>query len=205
MLQKRLETDSSAQDMGMSPFGGCSRLTQQYRLIGRGLTRIEKKHGRFGRITKESQDHFHTTVAFIPVEVLDSYLEDLLEVGTRSEQLYLKKDTVGIWFGICAFLGLTGALIAGLWSAASGASLSFSFLLSIAIVSPFAVLWHLSSKESYLRRLRLARVLSQEISGRRGRGNEVLEDTVSTIFPNFFGQRVKPTRSEGSAAFSYDA
>jgi len=193
------------QTTSVAPFGGCLRLDGQYRIIGLGLSAIEEQHGRFGRVTRESQEQFHTTVAFLPVEVLESYLEDLLEVGTSSEQLYLKRDSVGRWLGISAFLGLAGALVAGLWNAASGASLLLSFLLSVLIASPFAIVWHLSSKESYLRRLRLARVVSQEISSRRGSGADSDVRRVTTLLPDLFSARSSTTRSQGSAAFSYDA
>lgn len=151
-------------------FGGCNTLLQHYQTIGSELCNLDTGWARYG-LTR-NYENFRLGVTVVPIEVLESYFDDLLEIDVPEERLFIKRRTVSHMFQIFAIVGLVAAFAWGLWSVARGASPIVSFVLTIFMSAPFAILWHFSPRLQLIRRLGFARIVSQEIFRRRGGGKD---------------------------------
>ncbi|MCB0331886.1 MAG: hypothetical protein KDD55_00235 [Bdellovibrionales bacterium] len=193
-MVKENHPDDSARQF----FGGCPRLEEQYRTIGKALEQFEKTNGRFRTPSPSSVKEFRQSLVFIPVEVLQSYLDDLLNLDVKPEQLFITHDAFGSRIAWVALFGMGLAVGLGLFAASGGATLLLSFALTVCIACPFAVLWHLSPREATVRRMRFAQLLSHEISKRRGGGKGTMTPTSSRlVFEGLWGQAT-PSSSEGA-------
>lgn len=112
---------------------------------------------------------FREGVSFVPVEVLESYLEDLLDLSIKDTVLNIHQTQK--WFQSLKVLalGLLGSVVGGMYSVSTGASLLSSLSLTAVLGSPFLSILYVVPKMSLMRRIRFARVLSAEVSRRRGR------------------------------------
>ncbi len=171
------------------PFGGCNRLLGHYQTVGQELLRIETQGG---------IGSFREGVAFVPVEVLESYLEDLLDLGVKEETLFITREFE--WFRSRQVLGvgLVAALSTGLYAASTGASLPVSFGLSALFSFPFGVLFHGAPKSGLVRRMSFAQILSGEISRRRGRDRDGESNTSRSLLSEVLG-RAQPSPLQGAA------
>ena len=152
----------------LNPFGGCNRLLEQYQQVGRSLLDYERRicgalipGPRFSR-------EFGHSVAFVPVEVLESYLDDLLDVGVSDESLFVKKlkpakralalIAVGIAaLGISAVEVLNGATLA-----------SLSALILVTFLAGLGAALYFIPRMKVIRRFSFATLVSGEIARRRG-------------------------------------
>lgn len=134
-----------------------------YQTIGKELLQIESK-GSIGSLREG--------VAFVPVEVLESYLEDLLDLGVREETLFIQREQHWLrsWQVQASGIGL--ALCAGLYAASTGASVPAALGIVVALGLPFSLLLFLGPKMGLMRRMSFAQTLSGEISRRRGRDKD---------------------------------
>lgn len=171
------------------PFGGCNRLLGHYKTIGDELLQIEVD-GSIGSLREG--------VAFIPVEVLESYLEDLLDLGVKEETLYIKRDQYWLrsWQVLASGVGL--ALCSGLYAASAGSSIPTSFGVILMLGLPFGLIFYFSPKAGLMRRMYFAQVLSAEISRRRGRDKDGNLPTSRLIFKEVLAPS-KPTPLQGAA------
>ncbi len=152
----------------LHPFGGCNRLLGQYQTIGAALLSLEDTQRRYGGGTA-ALAAFREGVSFVPVEVLESYLDDLLTLSVREETLFIQREFDKAQL-VSAGLPLAGIIVAiagGLYASSQGAPAVLSFACTISLALPFAVLWHYVPRGA-TRRVRFAQVLSQEIARRRG-------------------------------------
>lgn len=111
---------------------------------------------------------FKEGVSFIPIEVLESYLEDLLDLNVTESRLYIWRPLSYLPAMLFSLFGLLIALAIGLYAARSGATMPISFAVTVLIALPFALLWHYGPGDTMVRRVSFAKVLSQEIARRRG-------------------------------------
>lgn len=116
----------------------------------------------------DAERELQVSTAFVPIEVLESYLEDLLNAVIPDERLFIKTRRSGLASMALALVGMVGATILGLLAVSSGAPLVLSLALTVCLAFPFAVLWHFAPREGAARRMRLAQVLSRVIAYRRG-------------------------------------
>ncbi len=154
----------------MSQFGGCEKLASQYKVIAEALGEFERKSGHFSSVPPSALKSFRHSVSPLPVEVLESYLDDLLSLEITCSELFLPSDTFSNRISLFSLLGLVASVVCGVYAASTGATFFLSLGLTICLASPFAVLWHFSPRERTIRRMRYAQVLSHEISRRRGGG-----------------------------------
>lgn len=182
------------------PFGGCNQLLSHYKTIGRELLRSEgsRINYRYGsaRIIREFQEG----VAFVPVEVLESYLEDLLDRDASEESLFIARKGRGIHLRFLALTGVGFALATGLYCASSGASFYRSFALTVALVFPFAALWQLTPYAGLARRLGFAKIVSREISRRRGIDKDRSWNPAGFVFAEF----LRSTGAESAKGAAFD-
>lgn len=165
---------SSAPLAEQHPFGGCERLRGQYQTIGRGLLELERQ-GAFSLMQRglSLEKDFREGIAFVPVEVLESYFDDLLDPEVTDERLSIAIKSWGhrVVSHFVAILGVTGALLTALYVASLGVSLPLSFLLALSLALPFATILYYTAGGA-TRRLRFAQTLSREISRRRGSSSD---------------------------------
>lgn len=158
---------------------GRASVARRYRLVGRALLSVEGAFdslacffagsGGNSNFSDKAVVKFRESVALISVELLDHYLEDLLDLDVSEEELYIKRGGIRIAPSlILAITGLSLALAAGLYAVSTGASFVLSFALTATLSLPFAIIWHLMPQERITRRVHFARLVSQEISRRRG-------------------------------------
>lgn len=171
------------------PFGGCNRLLGHYKTIGQELIQIESD-GSIGSLREG--------VAFVPVEVLESYLEDLLDLGVKEETLHIQQEHHWLrsWQLIASGFGL--AISSGLYAASSGAALPLSLGVVITLGLPFAMIMYFAPKTGLMRRMSFAQILSAEISRRRGRDKDGNMPTSRLLFKDVL-TRAKPTPLQGAA------
>ncbi len=150
------------------PFGGCNRLMNQYSCIGQELLHYELSARRYGYGSFSAFSHFREGVAFVPLEVLESYLEDLLDLEITEAHLGIVRETQPLNWTAVSLVGLCGAIGLGLFAASTGASLLASFALTVALACPFAVLWHFAPRGGATRRMAFAQIVSHEVARRRG-------------------------------------
>jgi len=149
------------------PFGGCNRLLQQYQQIGKALLTYEQVLcGALipaPRLVKE----FSAGVSFVPVEVLESYLDDLLDLNVCDESLFIKVRTAkrAMVLMATALVGLSGAFF--VWQGELTAALLPALLVTTFLAGIGSAMYFLP-RTKVIRRFSFATVLSREIASRRG-------------------------------------
>lgn len=165
-------------------FGGCNNLLAQYRAVGAALMTYQKESGFSSFLDlysdlrkKESlpDRNLRHALAFISVEVMESYLDDLLDLDVQEEKLFIQTKTKFPLYPLVSAGGILLTVAAGLFMVDSGYTVSFSFALTILMAIPFVVLWHMSPKQGLALRLIFARALSQQISKRRGNDGDRIQ------------------------------
>jgi hypothetical protein len=111
---------------------------------------------------------FSHGVVFVPVEVLESYLDDLLDLGVSDESLFIKKPRpstralVLLCTAFATFLGAVYSIAVGPFEVPIPALLLVTFLAGIGSAFYFV------PRTKILRRFGFATIVSREISARRG-------------------------------------
>lgn len=152
----------------LHPFGGCNRLLEQYRQIGDALLAYEHVLGGSLLPAQRVVRQFSVGVSMVPVEVLESYLDDLLDLEVSDESLFIRKSRPAkraIALAMIAFIALCGAffiLEGELTRAFLPASLLVTFLAGIGSAMYFL------PRTQRLRRFSFATVVSREVAYRRG-------------------------------------
>jgi len=150
------------------------RLSTQYRVIGEALLNYEMSFPLTrGTALSSALLNFRRDVSFLKLEVLESYFEDLLDPDIKDDFLFIKRRSLALrfMFSYLPFLGLMGALGIGLYLTKSGTHAMASVGVMGLLAAPFLALWYILPGGS-LRRMRFARVLTQEISRRRGHDSD---------------------------------
>jgi len=172
-----------------SGFVRSQKFIDSYRMIGGALLDYERAYSGFGSVLelshfstpfpipidlgsffKKSRYSFEAGVSFVPVEILESYLEDILDLQTKDEDLYVVNPRSFSWSSLIAIAGMGIAISIGLFAASKGFSLFSSFAITLILALPFGVLWHFSPRDFVSRRMRFAKLLQNEITRRRGGG-----------------------------------
>jgi hypothetical protein len=152
----------------LSPFGGCNRLLEQYQQTGRALLDYEQRICGALIPGQRHNREFGQSVSFVPVEVLESYLDDLLDVGVSDESLFIKKlqpakralalSAVGLAaFATSAVEVMNGATVA-----------SLTALILVTFLAGLGAALYFIPRMKVLRRFSFATVVSGEIARRRG-------------------------------------
>jgi uncharacterized membrane protein len=166
-------------------FGGCTQLRNQYLTIGKSLLLIEREGAISRALTalrnKTVGEHgpqraewaevasFRESVVCVPVEVLESYFDDLLDHAVPDERLFISKRSRAFQriASVVGVLGLFLALLTGLHATRIGMSLPAALSVVALLSLPFFyVLYQFAGNAS--RRLHFAHIVSKEISRRRG-------------------------------------
>ena len=146
-------------------------ITETYKLIGKLLLELEPYAGLYGYILKRSPETLQSNLAFVSNEILQSYLEDLIDFTISDESLYIYRRYFLRTYNLVSIFGLIVAIIFGLKLAYSGASFPLAMLTVLSIAIPSGVIWHLAPKMTPNRRLFFAKLLNQELNRRNGNIN----------------------------------
>jgi hypothetical protein len=155
-------------------FGGCKQTVDYYRMVGAALLRYEQRAGELFVPSfvpsQKLQAEFSTDVAFVRVEILESFLDDLLDLHTSDDSLYVRRSRPS-WGAFALLAVLCGALICS-WACAplDGAGMLLPASLFGVFVAGAASVFYFVPRARVFRRFVLAKVLSQEIARRRGSG-----------------------------------
>jgi hypothetical protein len=154
---------------GSIPYGGCRRLRNQYSNIGQALLGCEQLPRVKGVDRNDDLTRlFHQEVAFIPTEVLESYLDDLLNLGRTERELYItpeksclaRRKTCGLVAAV-----VVAAVFLGTWM---DGYLALAVPVAVALGAIFSLLWIVVPYSSMSRRIKFAQIVSQEVTRRRG-------------------------------------
>lgn len=182
-MTKRSDSDHNSD----AHFSRSQKFIDCYRMIGGALLDYERAHSGLGSVLtlshfstpfpvpldlgsffKKSKSSFESGVAFVPVEFLEAYLEDVLDLKSKDEDLYIVTARKFPWSAWVAILGLAFSISVGLYAVSLGYSLIASFALTAMLALPFGILWHFSPRDKISRRMLFAKLLQNEISRRRG-------------------------------------
>lgn len=148
------------------------QLCGHYSSIGRALLSYEREAPLLLRsVDKLAMGNLKVALSFTPDCILDSYLEDLLDLGILDRDLFIgipafsaRKMLVALPFaGLICSVGIGFHL--------STLDFAYSYCVATIVVSsiPFALLWEWVPRSSN-RRLFFARLVAAELSSRRGHG-----------------------------------
>jgi hypothetical protein len=168
---------------------GSNALLNQYRTIGVGLLAVELEISK-GKAPQIAFQDFRQQVSFVPVEVLESFLEDLLNLKVSNQSLFIELERgwlTNLALRYTPALGFLLAIGLGLQAASEGLPSYICFTISVCVAAPFAFLWEMAPRHQ-VRRMRFAQLLSKEINRRRGRPDD--GSGVSFQLPGVLGQQV---------------
>ena len=144
-----------------------SGLKTHYLTVGSELLKYEMECLGW-RLNNEdaARRQFREGVSFVPVEVLESFLDDLLDLRIPDRSLHIERQ---IRFAGVVLAGIALILLGiALNYFAMGLSYFQSFAFSMLLGLGALFVWHHTYRRSH-RRLLFVKILSQEISRRRGR------------------------------------
>lgn len=168
------------------PFAGCSRLLDQYQQVGRALLAYEGRVGGALIPVHRYVRDFHFAVAFVPVEVLESYLDDLLDLGVCDDSLFIKKSRLSKRALALFSLGVI-ALSAVLWFGREGEQLmSVPALVMVAFLAGLGSALYFLPRTKVLRRFSFATLVSREIAARRGHDKTSMGDFATRLLSREF-------------------
>ena len=146
------------------------QLLSHYQVIGHELVQYERSQTFFSNSREIAFQQFRSAVSFVQVEVLESYLDDLLDLEVNDEVLFIQqseKRFKNVTLRTLQLLGFMAAMGLGIYAASCAVALHISFLLALAAAAPFFLVGFALPRPA-ARRLSLAKILSREISRRRG-------------------------------------
>lgn len=183
-------------------FGGCTRLLEHYRQTGSALLTYERRV--CGGIMPQHKHlvEFGQGVAFVPVEVLESYLDDLLDLEVSDEGLFIKKPRPSK-----PALFLIGASIVAFLSALiAGPSESQGFFLPALVLTVFCAglgsALYFVPRTKVIRRFNFATAVSRQIAARRGQDRTNLGNFATRLLIREFWTRGEVSRASGLSAHS---
>lgn len=149
-------------------FAGSEKLRSHYKSIGDSLLQLEERTRPGDFLSADVCFDFRQSVAFVPVEVLESYLEDLLNLEVDQERLFIMIAHRGTWNR--AFKAVVALSVACL--SAGMLFLLTDLLPGVQVMAATAVfcgvIWYLFPPHGEVRRMRFAQIVSREVARRRG-------------------------------------
>ena len=150
------------------PFAGCNRLMSQYQTIGAALLCYEESYSSRFMPNGRGRRDFSVSVSFVPVEVLEAYLDDLLDISVTDESLFIRRTTSVVRRVIGATVATAVAI--GLVEAWTHSSVMPAMLLTMCGIAFLCAAFALP-RMKVVRRFSFATLVSREIAGRRGQGH----------------------------------
>ena len=147
-------------------------LMLQYQIIGRELVRFEVYERSTGLASLCSYSGFREGVAFVNVEVLEAYLDDLLSPQASDDTLFIRREVSRWNHFYFPIFGLLLAMGAGAAAAKLALSAVSAICVSVLVALPFACVLYCAPRTGLRRRMVFAQMVSDEVLRRRGRGRD---------------------------------
>jgi len=111
---------------------------------------------------------FSADVSSVPVEVLESYLDDLLDLGVSDESLFIKKPRPAK--RAIALTAMSLVALCGAWCVLNGEipMAALPALLVIAFLGGIGSAMYFLPRTKVVRRFSFATIVSREVASRRG-------------------------------------
>lgn len=168
------------------PFAGCNRLLEQYQQIGRALLSYEGRVGGALIPVHRYMRDFSLGVTFVPVEVLESYLDDLLDLKVCDDSLFIRKPHLSKRAILLLGVGIA-ALSAITWIGREGEPLmSVPALVMVAFLAGLGSALYFLPRTKVLRRFSFATLVSREIAARRGHDKTSMGDFATKLLSREF-------------------
>ena len=152
------EARRKEQGIAAGSLGGRA-LLHQYHTIGGALLAFEEGQAAFLPKTGECEKNFREATVFVSVEVLESYLDDLMDLSVSDERLHIERPRTSR-----VLLTLVCVILAGLLAMPAGVLVVLCCIPAVLLVSG----WY-RSRSALMRRLSFARAVTKEVNRRRGR------------------------------------
>ena len=192
-LKLLLKRENKENAPKLHPFGGCNTLLSQYNIIGTALTDCEKLTNRFHN-NSQIYKKFHETVFFIPVEVLESYREDLLDIDITESKLFINQksitDKFSSYFNLTSLSFLLLFIISlsfGIYNLFQSGSVFTSLIISSVVLLPYIFFIDLVPNNKIIRRVRMSKIIMQEINSRKGSKNTKVNNGKFELFISEIG------------------
>lgn len=186
------------------PFGGCNKSLNHYRTIGQTLLKIESGGLYYGYSSQRTVQEFREAVAVVPVELLEAYLEDLLDRRVNQDILFIARP--GIWnsLDILTIASLLGSVVVGMYLSLQSHSALVGGFATLSLALPVITVWFRSPVGNLARRLTFARILSREIARRRGsdKDGEKPSFSIRRLLGGEQEQSLDPTPASSRSRFS---
>lgn len=143
-------------------------MLDQYKQTGCGLLEFEARVcGGIGP-SKAHFAQFSAAVSFVPVEVLEAYLDDVLDLGVSDESLFIRKSRPAIRAILLLVVCVVALVLLAVRTPEVVVSSSLPLLLLVVFLAGLGSALYFVPRTKVLRRFNFATVLSREISHRRG-------------------------------------
>lgn len=183
---------------------GRRSFSQHYKTIGNALVTLERDFSgikylmnlsildnlKEGSALSQLVGCFRVAVSFVPLEVLESFLEDLLDIGISEERLNIQAPGRVSVSSILSVFGLGLSFATGFHVVSTGGSLLFACALMFILVLPAVALWYFAPQFGVFRRFKFAKIVSMEISRRRGSGTEEPGLRTRLVFEKLLGKKI---------------
>ena len=167
-LHNETEAPSAEKHEPLSPFGGCNRLLDQYQQVGRALLEFEDcVCGTLGS-SKAYLAKFSAGVSFVPVEVLEAFLDDVLDLGVSDESLFIRKRRPALRAILLLITGITALGLLMVPAPEISGAPTLPLLMLVIFLAGLGSAMYFIPRAKVLRRFNFATLISREISHRRG-------------------------------------
>lgn len=143
-------------------------LADNYRIIGRELSKWYEHRNLYSRSSRLAMDDFRVGIACVTTSALEAFLDDLLDPDVPEDRLGLGRMPWRV-NPYSVLLSLAIASGAGLlYSFAFEVSLLGSFVVAALIGMMLAGAWQFTPSAKLARRMSFAQLVAQEVARRRG-------------------------------------
>lgn len=165
----------------VSPFGGCSRLLSHYKQVGSALISYERVVCGSLLPGQRYVREFGHAVAFVPVEVLESYLDDLLDLGVNDDSLFISKTRPAKRALFLLVLCLVTIVYLGYLAITGDSNAAWPLITVVAFSAGIGSALYFLPRTKALRRFSFATVMSREIARRRGHDRTSIGDFATRL------------------------
>jgi hypothetical protein len=129
---------------------------------------------------------FRTSVSFVPVEVLESYLDDLLDLGVSDDSLFIRRPRTSRRALALLMLSAVTALYLVVTAEITPSAVSLPVVVTVAFLAGLGSALYFLPRSKVVRRFSFATVVSREIASRRGHDRTSVGDFATKLLSREF-------------------
>jgi hypothetical protein len=176
-----MSSSQPSQNDDPTPFGGCARLLSHYQQVGAALIQYERVVCGSLLPGQRYVREFGQAVSFVPVEVLESYLDDLLDLGVNDESLFIRKTRPAKRALFLVVLCVATIAYLGYLAFSGESNAAWPLLTVVAFSAGIGSALYFLPRTKALRRFSFATVMSREIARRRGHDRTSIGDFATRL------------------------